>query len=79
MSLIIQQYLHCAAELEAIAKLINAMNEFETTLQKSLISIECGPEIWFTDKLMGHIVRTDEDNNEGEWAYRPARGEDGST
>lgn len=72
------QYVHSAIELNAIAKLLDAMNDFDTTLHDSLVSIECGPEVWFVDRLMGHIVRSDEEQNEGEWVYRPARGEDGT-
>lgn len=69
-----QQYIHTAAELHAIADLLDAMNKFDKA--NGTISVQVGPEIWWCDRLMGHIVRQDEEANEGEWGYRPARGED---
>lgn len=71
------QYIHSIDELRAIADLIDAMNKFDSALKNHGVSVQCGPEIWWVDSLMGHIVRSDEDENEGLWHYRPARGEDG--
>jgi len=71
-----EQYQHSPQELRAIADLVDAMNAFDKALEVFSVSVEVGPEIWWCDRLMGHITRTDENENEGDWTYRPARGED---
>jgi hypothetical protein len=66
-----KQFSHNADELRAIANLLDAMNEFDTQMDAIGASVQVGPEIWWCDRLMGHIVRQDEDENEGPWVYRP--------
>jgi hypothetical protein len=73
-----QQYIHSVEELRAIADLIDAMNKFESAMESAGLSVACGPEVYWHDRLMGHVVRCDEDSGEGPWCYRPARDEDGS-
>lgn len=68
------QFPHTAAELHAIAELLDAMNKMDKV--NTGIGVGVGPEIWWCDRLMGHIVHTDEEDAVGEWCYRPARGED---
>ncbi len=56
---------HTADELKVIAKLLDAMNEFER--ESRMLSLQGGPEM-----RMGRIGRGDEaDENEGEWCYVP--------
>lgn len=63
------QFNHRAKELRAIADLLDAMNRFDESCQG--IKVQVGPEIWLDGQLMGHIVRANEDDNEGPWVYRP--------
>lgn len=70
------QFAHAAEELRAIADILDAMNKLDKV--RTDIGVGVGPEIWWCDRLMGHIVRADEDEDVGEWCYRPARGEDGA-
>jgi hypothetical protein len=65
-----EQFNHDADELRAIANLLDAMNEFDKQLAPT-VSVQVGPEIWWCGQLMGHIVRANEDDNEGPWRYRP--------
>jgi hypothetical protein len=65
------QFKHDAKQLRAIADLLEAMNRFDEQMQPHSVSVQVGPEIWWCDRLMGHIVRQDEDDNEGPWVYRP--------
>ncbi len=61
---------HTADELKVIAKLLDAMNEFER--ESSMLSLQGGPEIWWCDMRMGLIGRGDEaEEKEGEWCYVP--------
>lgn len=68
-----EQYQHSPEELRAIAELVDAMNAFDRKLTVHSVTVQVGPEIWWCDRLMGHIVRTDEEENEGDWTYRPHR------
>lgn len=71
-----EQFSHSATELRAIADLVVAMNAFEATLKSEGVGIESGPEIYWADRMMGHIERLDAEDSESEWCYRPARDED---
>ena len=68
-----EQYHHSPDELRAIADLVDAMNAFDKRLTAHSVTVQVGPEIWWCDRLMGQICRTDEEENEGDWTYRPHR------
>ncbi len=66
-----KQFNHETKELRAIADLLEAMNRFDEQMQPHSLSVQVGPEVWWCDQLMGHVVRANEDDNEGPWVYRP--------
>jgi hypothetical protein len=65
-----KQFNHDSSELRAIANLLDAMNEFDAQMDAIGASVQVGPEIWWCEQLMGHIVRENEADNEGPWVYR---------
>ena len=67
----VNQFNHETQELRAIADLLEAMNRFDEQMQPHSLSVQVGPEVWWCDQLMGHVVRANEDDNEGPWVYRP--------
>ena len=68
------QFPHTADELRAIADLLDAMNKLDKV--NTGIGVGYGPEIWWYDRLMGHVVHADEEEGVGEWCYRSAKGDD---
>jgi hypothetical protein len=67
----VKQFNHDSSELRAIANLLDAMNEFDAQMEAIGASVQVGPKVWWCGQLMGHIVRANEEDNEGPWVYRP--------